>query len=151
MRTTRAERNAERNAIVTGVQVLLLVLLALPVRAEVVLVVASGNPISTLPRAQVVNIFLGRIPYLNQQRVMAVDQDEGSSVRDQFYRDLLGWSPAQVKAYWSKMIFTGRGQPPPTHGGDADIQQFVANNPGAIGYMERSQVTAGVQVVRVLP
>jgi len=58
---------------------------------------------------------------------------KGSAARDEFYLKLAGKSPAQMKAHWSKIIFTGRGQPPRQAGSNAEAKKAIADNPNAIG------------------
>lgn len=41
-----------------------------------------------------------------------VDQKEGSPIRDEFYKKVLGRTKVQMKAYWAQKIFTGKGMPP---------------------------------------
>jgi hypothetical protein len=80
----------------------------------------------------------------------AVDLRVGSPLRDEFYAKVARRSPALMKAYWTKMIFTGRGQPPRELAGSADVRKLVADNPGMIGYIERSALDASVRPVLVV-
>ena len=81
--------------------------------AAVVAVVSAKNPVTSLSKNYVADIFLGKTSkFPDGSRAVPVDQAEGSAARDAFYLQFTGKSPAQVKMYWSKMIFTGRGQPP---------------------------------------
>ena len=58
------------------------------------------------------DIFLGRATrFPNGLLAVPIDQVEGSAAREEFYTRFVGKSAAQMKAYWSKIIFTGRGQP----------------------------------------
>jgi hypothetical protein len=41
-----------------------------------------------------------------------VDQKLGSAARDEFYSKVAARTPELMKAHWTKMMFTGRGQPP---------------------------------------
>jgi hypothetical protein len=52
-----------------------------------------------------------------------------------------------LKAYWSKMVFTGRGQPPCEAPDSAAVRRKVAENPELIGYIERSALDASVRPV----
>src|SRR6188768_4088554 len=82
---------------------------------ELVVIVSSASPIAGLTKDQIADIFLGKLRQLpDGTKVVPIDQPEGSPTRDAFYVQFTGKSPAQVKAHWSKIIFTGRGQPPPT-------------------------------------
>jgi hypothetical protein len=56
-------------------------------------------------------------------------------------------SPAQVKAFWSKIIFTGRGQPPRTAATSLEAKKLLVANPNAISYIDQSLVDSSVRVV----
>jgi ABC-type phosphate transport system substrate-binding protein len=113
-----------------------------------VAVVSADNPVSTLSRDQVVDIFLGKRNYFPDGRpAEPIDQAEGSDTRDVFYLEVTGKSPAQVKAHWSKIIFTGRGQPPREAANSAEVKQYVAGNPNAIGYIDRKMMDGSVKAV----
>jgi ABC-type phosphate transport system substrate-binding protein len=116
--------------------------------AEVVAVVSATNPVTTLSKSQIADIFLGKLTrFADGRLVVPVDQVENSAVRVAFYREFAGKSPAQIKALWSKIIFTGRGQPPAEAVNHIAVIKFIAKNPDAIGYIERKQVDDRVKVV----
>ncbi|MCE9665629.1 phosphate ABC transporter substrate-binding protein [Halomonas sp. M5N1S17] len=105
--------------------------------AEVVVVVSVQNPIESLSRAQLTDIYLGRLNrFPHGGAVTPMDQREGTTAHSTFYRDYLGQSPAQIKAHWSKLIFTGRGQPPRSVAGDSAMADTVAASPDVIGYLD---------------
>ena len=118
-------------------------------RAEdVVAVVSAKSPVTALTQAQVADIFLGRTSrFPDGTQAMPIDQPEDSPVRDRFYTQVTGKSPAQVKAYWSKIIFTGRGQPPVQAANGAEVKKMVTHNPSAIGYIDSALVDDSVRVV----
>jgi ABC-type phosphate transport system substrate-binding protein len=125
----------------------ILSLTALPVAAEVVVVVSANSPIAKLSPNEVADVFLGKLTRLpGGTAVQPLDQAEGSA-RAAFYQQFTGKSPAQVKAFWSKVIFTGRGRPPRALANDAEVVRAVRENPSAIGYVERASVDAGTRIV----
>jgi hypothetical protein len=75
-----------------------------------------------------------------------IDLREGSPERDQFAK-ITGKTPAQVKAYWSKIIFTGRGQPPRAVLTDLDVKKIVSLNTAAIGYIDAAQLDDSVRAL----
>ena len=83
-----------------------------------------------------------------EAQVVPIDQAEGSVAREEFYTRFLGKSPAQVKAYWAKIIFTGRGQPPKEVASSIEVKKRVAENPNAIGYIDQSHVDESVRVLQ---
>lgn len=52
-----------------------------------------------------------------------------------------------MKAYWSKLVFTGKGTPPQEVPGDAEVKALIGSNPSTIGYIDAGSVDASVKVV----
>jgi ABC-type phosphate transport system substrate-binding protein len=131
---------------------LLLVLLAGAAAAtELVVVVSARSPITILRAEQVADIFLceaTRFP--DGGEVVALDLPIGSPLRDDFYLKVANRTPALMKAYWTKKIFTGRGQPPRELPNSQAVRKLVADNPTLIGYIERSALDASVRPVLVV-
>jgi ABC-type phosphate transport system substrate-binding protein len=122
--------------------------MGVPATADVVAVVSSTSTVTTLSKAQLTDIFLGKVNrFPNGTQAIPIDQPEGSPARDEFYATFSGKSPAQVKSHWSKIIFTGRGHPPKAASNSAEVRQLIAANPQAISYIERSAVDAGVRIL----
>ncbi|ABM03131.1 conserved hypothetical protein [Psychromonas ingrahamii 37] len=116
--------------------------------ADIVLVVSAKNPVTTLSKNQVVDIFLGKANFFpDGHQALPIDQDEGSVAREEFYLKFAGKSSAQIKAFWSKIIFTGRGQPPPEVSNAVAVKKFIAKHPDAIGYIEHKWVDDSVKVI----
>lgn len=121
-----------------------------PALADVVPVVSARSTIDHLSRKELADIFLGRTARSpDGAPVVPIDQDEGSTTRDEFYATFIGKTPAQLRAYWSKIIFTGRGKPPSTVLDGRDARKLVATNPHAIAYVERNQLDDTVKAVRL--
>lgn len=118
-------------------------------RAEdVVAVVSARSAITALSPTQVADIFLGRSTrFPDGTHAVPIDQNEDSPVRERFYAQFTGKSAAQVKAHWSKIIFTGRGQPPRQASSGAELKKMVADNPQAIGYIDPKLVDSSVRVL----
>jgi ABC-type phosphate transport system substrate-binding protein len=116
--------------------------------AEEVAVVSAKSPVTALTKDQVVDIFLGKASHFpDGSPAVPIDQAEGSPARDEFYLKFAGKSPAQVKAHWSKIIFTGRGQPPREVSSSIEEKKRIVENPNAIGYIERAMVDSSVKVL----
>jgi len=128
---------------------LALCLVAAEAVADVVAVVSAKSPVTTtLSKSQVVDIFLGKASrFPDGSQAVPIDQVEGSAARDEFYLKFSGKSPAQLKAHWSKIIFTGRGQPPREVSNSIEVKKFLNENPNAIGYIEQSAVDGSVKVL----
>jgi ABC-type phosphate transport system substrate-binding protein len=118
--------------------------------ADVVVVVSPSNPLSSMTRRQVADIFLGKSQRFPDGRsAVPLDQAAGSTAQAQFYQFVSDKRATEIKAYWAKMIFTGRGQPPAAVGDDTQMKHALAANPNAIGYLDRQVVDDSVKVLSV--
>ncbi len=127
-------------------------LMALGAQAQVAVVVSAKSSLASLSPEQAANVFLGRSNALpgSSGTAALVDLPEGSAVREQFYSKAAGKTSAQVKAAWSRLTFSGKATPPKELNSAADVKKFVAANPEAVGYIEKSAVDSSVKVVLVL-
>jgi len=106
-------------------------------------IVAIGNPAAApLTKEQLADVYLGR-----NQALTPLDQAESAAIRAEFYKKLTGRDPAQIKAMWSRLTFTGKGQSPKELPDSAAVKKAVAADPKAIGYIEKSAVDASVKVL----
>jgi ABC-type phosphate transport system substrate-binding protein len=118
------------------------------VRADVVAVVSAKSTVTTLTKAQMTDIFLGKVSrFPNGAQAVPIDQPEGSVARDEFYAKFAGKSAAQIKAFWAKIIFTGRGQPPKEVVDSIEMKKRISESPTAIGYIEEKMLDDSVKVV----
>jgi len=115
---------------------------------ELVVIVSARNPVSALGKDQVADIFLGQLAHFpGGGEAVALDQNLGSPERDEFYSKVASKTRPLLKAYWTKMIFTGRGQPPKEVANTATIRKMVAENPSLIGYIDKSALDSSVKAV----
>jgi ABC-type phosphate transport system substrate-binding protein len=114
---------------------------AVSARAEDIVVIANlaAAPIS---KEQIADIYLAK-----NSAWTPIDQSAGSSIYAEFYKKATGRDTAQVKAIWSKILFTGRGVPPRQLLDSAAVKRAVAANPRAVGYIEKSAVDASIKVI----
>lgn len=117
-------------------------------QAEVVVVVSAKSAVGSLTADQASQIFLGKAnTFPSGGQAVPIDQAESTPAHTEFYAKVTGKDSAQVKAYWSKQVFTGKGQPPKEVPGNADVKKLVADNPNLIGYIDKSTIDGSVKVV----
>jgi len=127
---------------------LVLCLAAAAVQADVVAVVSAKSSVIALSKSQIADIFLGKSGrYPNGTQAVPIDQEEGSQARTEFYTNYASKSPAQLKAHWSKIIFTGRGKPPAAVANSIEARKLIAADSRAIAYIDRSAVDSSVRVL----
>jgi|HubBroStandDraft_5_1064220.scaffolds.fasta_scaffold251970_2 hypothetical protein len=106
------------------------------------LVVVMGTSAVPITKDQLADIYLGRSSTLKP-----LDLPDSNGLRDQFYKRVTDRDAAQVKALWSRIIFTGQGQPPKELPDAAAVKKAVAADPRMVGYIDKSDVDASVKVV----
>ncbi|RUO29957.1 hypothetical protein CWE12_08315 [Aliidiomarina sedimenti] len=105
---------------------------------------ASGAVVS---QAQVDEAVVSRI-YLGQSRdLFAVNQMEDSAVRQSFENEVLGRSAEQLRAHWSRLIFTGRASALREVESDEAVLEFVRSNPNTIGYISDVSKAGDLKVI----
>jgi len=119
------------------------VFLALAGTAHAADVVVIGNPsAAAMTKDQVADVFLGK-----SQSSVPVDQVESAPIRAEFYKKATGRDQAQIKALWSRLVFSGKAQPPKEVADSNAVKKAVAADPKAIGYIEKSAVDGSVKVL----
>lgn len=113
--------------------------------AEVVIVVNAKNPAPNMSSEQASQYFLGKSTTLTP-----IDQTEGSAIRTEFYKKLADKEGSQVKAIWSKLVFTGKGTLPKEFPSNEAVKKAIAADVNAIGYIEKSSLDSTVKVVGTL-
>jgi ABC-type phosphate transport system substrate-binding protein len=121
--------------------------MSLVASAELVLVVHPSNDASIDVKAAQ-RIFLGKeSKFSNGKEAIPINQAPDSPNRASFDTDTLGRSSTQIAAYWSKLVFTGKGIPPKEVGNDAEVIAIVAGNQDAVGYVDSASVTGAVKAI----
>lgn len=116
--------------------------------AQTVVIVSAKNPISKLTREQTAQIFLGQArTFITGGAAEALDLPESSDLRKDFYLQAINKSPAQMKAYWSKLEFSGTGRAPRSLPSPAEVVKLVGENPRYVGYVDAASVNPSVKVV----
>ncbi len=116
--------------------------------AEVVVVVSANSPVASLTKDQVSNIFLGKTStFPGGEQAIPIELSEGAAQRDEFHSKVTGKSANQLRAYWSKMMFSGRATPPKEVSNVAEGKKLIADNPSSVGYIDKAAVDSNVKVV----
>lgn len=114
------------------------------------IIVHPDNPITTIDRELLRNAFLKKqSEWSDGEAMRPVNLSSKFAVHDQFTRDVLKKTPAQLKTYWNQQIFSGKGVPPPEAGSVEDLTAYVLATPGAVGYVPARADVHGAKVIEV--
>src|SRR6218665_502590 len=94
------------------------------VAAQAQIAVVMNPSAAPLSKDQVANIYLGRSFDLKP-----LDLPESSPAREQFYKKATDRDLSQVKATWSRIVFTGKGQPPKEQPNPPAVKKTPAHHP----------------------
>lgn len=118
--------------------------------ADVAIIVHPDNANASLSEADFTRIYLGRKDtFPDGSRAVPVNLAADDAVRAAMEQDMLHKSPSQMKAYWTKLMFTGEGTPPEEVADASAMLKRVAGDPNAIGYVDAAAVTSDVKVITI--
>ncbi len=119
-----------------------------PVNAEPILVIVHpNNQITDLSIAQVQNIFFGKIKQFSTgQKATPYTLQQGQPGREEFTQVIMEKTEVEYRAYWARMIFTGRGRPPIELTTEQEVVDLIKKDEHAIGYVTTRQLIDGVKV-----
>lgn len=113
-------------------------------------VVLVGHPgiATTLTTEQAANLYLGKGNKLpNGVTAVVFELENGDPLRVEFHAKVTGKSEAQLQSYWSRLVFTGKGTPPPQLKDAAQMKYSIASTVNAVGYIDEAQVDGSVLVL----
>jgi hypothetical protein len=115
---------------------------------EYLVIVHPGNRLRALSRAFVRGAYLKKsTAWGDGEAIHPVGLSRRFPARERFAREVLGKTPAQLRAYWNQQIFSGKGVPPPELDSAEAIIAFVLHHQGAVGYLPAAADPAGAAVV----
>ena len=116
--------------------------------AQFVVVVNPRNPVRNLSLEELRRLYLGRTTTFRQnQPVLLLEHAEA---RDAFYQAALGMNEARVKRHWIGIVFSGETvTPPQAIAAVEDLKRLVAQNVGAIGFLDLSAADQTVKVLTI--
>ena len=123
-----------------------LTLISYSLKAEVAVIVSSTNQ-QAISEAEIKNLFTGKQKsFPDGNPAIVLNLPGGDPKQTEFNQKALGRSDAQLKAYWSKVMFTGKGNPPKEVSTE-EMLKLVADNPSTIGIIDHAKVNSSVRVI----
>ena len=117
----------------------LLIAGVLSANAYGVTVIVHPSNSAALDKSSISRIFLGKAKsFPGGGQAVPINLADGSGGSNDFNDKVLNKSASQLKAYWSKLVFTGKGTPPKTVDSDAEMIALISANPNMIGFVEGS-------------
>lgn len=129
--------------------ILTLILFASCSLSAAVDVVVHPSNANAIDAGEIKKIFTGKSKsFADGSKALPLTQADGNPATDEFNQNVLNKSSSQLKAYWSKLVFTGKGTPPKEAANDAEVVSLVASNPNLIGFVTQGAADGSVKVVQ---
>jgi ABC-type phosphate transport system substrate-binding protein len=111
-------------------------------------VVVIGHPtVRKLDAATLQRIFTGKTIEVDGVRVQPVNAAPGLPVRQRFLSQYLQTDEDQYVGYWTVRRYVGKGTPPPEVKQPSEMIEMVGRTPGAIGYLDETDLVPGLNVL----
>ena len=109
----------------------------------------AGAPAS-MKQSELISIFMGeKQRWRNGKKIvialMKTNTPAGKNVCEKIY-DMSG---EEVKKFWLALVFQGKADAPLFFNSISELQQFVSDNPGAIGIIDQTPAASGTQIVMI--
>ncbi len=122
---------------------------AVTMAAEDFVIIVNKDNTNAVDRELVTKIYRGETKsWAGGGSVVPYALPEENTVRAAFDKALLNKSPAQSKALWAQLTFTGKALPPKIADSDAEVVKAVSENKNAIGYVAPHAASDKVKVVK---
>ncbi len=125
--------------------IILLFFVTLSVVAEPLIIGHAGLP--TLDRSTLQHIYTGKIVELQGIRVIPVNLAVGHHLRQRFLELYMQQDENQYAAYWIMRRYVGKGKPPKDLNSTAEMQRFITETPGAIGYIDSNEASPELNIL----
>lgn len=119
-------------------------------QAKIAVIINPANSFD-LEAVEIRKLFLKKTKTLpNGLEAIPVDLPDNNPNKALFSKLVLRKSEASLNSYWSRMLFSSKGQPPKKMNPE-EIKAFVANNKQAIAYIDTQDVDNSVKVILTVP
>ena len=116
--------------------------------ADFVVIVHPDNK-ADITEANIKNIFLGKTKkFSDGKKAVPVEITDGD-IKVQFTKQVLKKNKSTLKAYWSRMVFSGKAVPPKGYDSEMAMKEFIAKNKNAIGFLNGVNIDESVKVVKI--
>ena len=116
---------------------------------EFVIVVHKDRQISSLTSNELRRMFLGKVKKWPDGEAVVPVFNPKEDVHSAFTRQFLHKSPAQLKTYLRKRLFSGHGMMPYSADNNAEVISYLREHRNAISYLARKSVVDPLRPVSV--
>jgi len=118
--------------------------------ADNLVIITSVKNTKNLPLKDVARIYLGKATLIpDGDKFVPLNLSPSNPLYAEFSRKVLNKSVNQLRAYWAKRIFTGKGRPPKVIEAPQELKEIIAEDERYLGYLDREMADRTVRWVFV--
>ena len=117
-------------------------------KAQVIVIANPSVKASEVSKNDLKDVFTGSSTSLGGSNVVPILMKAGTA-HEEFLQAYIGKNDTAYRAGWRSLVFSGQATMPKSLEGDAAVVEFVAHNPGAVGYIGKASPHEGVKVLAV--
>jgi ABC-type phosphate transport system substrate-binding protein len=104
-----------------------------------------------LDAATLKSVFLGKKVAWDGAGRITLAVLKGGPVAEEFLKGAVDMTPSTFNNHWRRLAMTGGGTAPKAFEKEEDLRKFVAETPGAIGYVDRANADDSVVILTPAP
>lgn len=114
-------------------------------------VVVSASQSKTLTEAQIAEIFAGASTTWPDGTKVQIVENGDAVLTQKFFAKVVKKPTALVRSQWTKLALSGQGAAPKKGANAAAVKDLVSKTPGAIGYINSSDLDGTVKELLKVP
>jgi ABC-type phosphate transport system substrate-binding protein len=122
---------------------------AVHAQAQVIVIANPSVKATEISKSDLRDIFTGNATSLPGGGSVVPILLKAGTVHEEFLQAYIGKNDTAYRAGWRSLVFSGQASMPKSLDSDAAVVEFVAHNPGAIGYIGKATPHDGVKVLTV--
>jgi ABC-type phosphate transport system substrate-binding protein len=120
-----------------------------PAKAQVIVIANPSVKTSEVSKNDLKDVFTGGATSLKNGSLVMPVLLKGGPANNEFLAAYIGKPDAAFKASWRSLVFSGQASMPKMLDSEAAMVAYVAQNPGAVGYIGKATAHDGVKVLSV--
>jgi ABC-type phosphate transport system substrate-binding protein len=104
-----------------------------------------------LDAATLKSVFLGKKVAWDSAGRVTLAVLKGGPLAEDFLKDTVEMSVSAFNNYWRRLAMTGGGTAPKSFDKEDELRKFVAETPGAIGFIDSANADASVALLKPTP
>jgi ABC-type phosphate transport system substrate-binding protein len=122
---------------------------SLSARAQVVVIANPSVKSADVTKNDLRDVFTGAASSFKDGSHVTPVLLKSGAAHEEFLSTYVGKNDTAFRASWRSLVFSGQAAMPKSLDSDAAMVEYVAHNPGAVGYVGKAAPHEGVKVLAV--